>query len=79
MNKSATFNHRRRLSRIARRHGVMVHGVSNWHVLADQLAAHLGIERGQSGPRRFCYDTMEALGWMERRRPLAVGVVTPQQ
>lgn len=75
MNKSATFNHRRRLSQIARRRGVTVRGVSNWHELADRLAAYLGVERGQSGPRRFCYVTMEELGWIapRPRRPAPGG------
>jgi hypothetical protein len=60
-------NHRTRLARIARRHGVAVKHVSNWSELAERLAHHHGIATPTAEAKRFCYEVMECLGWIARR------------
>lgn len=62
-----TVNHRKRLTKIARRRGVEVKHVSNWSELADRLAQHHGIQTPRDEAKRFCYQIMESLGWIIRR------------
>lgn len=62
-----TVNHRKRLTKIARRRGVEVKHVSNWGELADRLAQHHGIQTPRGEAKRFCYQIMESLGWIDRR------------
>lgn len=66
--KTKVKNHRTRLARIARRHGVAVKHVANWDELAARLADHHGIARSEATTaKRFCYELMECLGWIARR------------
>lgn len=60
-------NHRKRLTKIARRKGVAVEHVENWAALADRLALHHGIPSPKSAPKNFCYQVMECRGWIARR------------
>lgn len=61
-------NNRKTLKRVAERHGVRVLHISNWHQLADRLAEFWGIERVSANKsRRFCFDGMEARGWIPPR------------
>lgn len=64
-----TTNHRKRLTRIARRNGVAVQHVQNWAGLADRLARHHGIPSPRAEAKRFCYQVMECRGWIVRRAP----------
>ena len=65
--KTKAKNHRTRLARVARRHGVEVKHVSNWAELADRLAQHHGIPTPKAEAKRFCYQVMECRGWIARR------------
>jgi|GEM_PF-5110657 len=65
--KTKVKNHRTRLARVARRHGVEVKHVSNWSELAERIADHHGIKRPSGSAKRFCYEVMECLGWIARR------------
>lgn len=61
-------NHRRQLTKLAARKGVPVRGVSNWRDLAERLAAFWGIAVPDGkGAKRFCYEGMEARGWIAER------------
>ncbi|SIT81867.1 hypothetical protein [Pontibaca methylaminivorans] len=65
-----TTNHRKRLTKIAKRHGVEVAHVSNWYQLADRLTDHFGLAgRADRSAKRFCYEVAECLGWIPRRAP----------
>lgn len=62
-----TTNHRKRLTKIARRKGVAVDHVANWATLADRLAQHHGLPTPKVEAKRFCYQVMECRGWIARR------------
>lgn len=60
-----TFNHRRRLQKIAGKHGVLVANVCNWHDLAMCLELYFHKTRpAETNPRQWCFDMMESRRWI---------------
>jgi 5-methylcytosine-specific restriction endonuclease McrA len=53
------------LTKVAKKKGVPVFAVKNWHDLAERLERYFGLSRSaDQGVRGFCFDVMESRGWV---------------